>query len=113
MGFRAGSSPLGTGDYKAPPASGQATPRGGIGGRYSGHPADLLLDRSCGQRPVKPFSCLLAIIWADSNPVFATCYARCATWMTTAQASLSLYTGPRRASAMASQVRETPGHSST
>lgn len=57
----------------------------------SGHPADLLLGRSCGQRPVKPFPYLLAIIWTDPNPVFATCYARCATWMTTVQASPSLH----------------------
>ena len=82
------------------------------GGRYSGHPADLLVARSCGQRPVKPLPCPFVIIWTDSNPVFATCYARCTTWMTTVQASPSLYTDPIRTPLWEPQTDEAAGHSS-
>ncbi len=42
-------------------------------GRYSGHPADRLEDRLCRQCPIRPFPCLLAIVWADSNRSFRSC----------------------------------------
>src|ERR1017187_3640823 len=74
-GFRTGSWPLGSGDFKAQLASGPATPGSAVGADTAVIPADLLLDRSCGQRPVKSFPCQLAIIWTDSNPVFVACFA--------------------------------------
>src|SRR5208282_365202 len=64
---------------------------------------------SCGQRPVKPFLFLLAIIWADSNPAFSLA-PRGAAWMTIViQASPSLLNRPWKSARQAFEPVKTPG----
>src|SRR6266496_2866592 len=71
-GFRTGSLTLGSRDFQAELAPAPASSSLAVG-PIQRHPADRQEDRLCRQRPIKPFLCLLVVIWADSNRSFHSC----------------------------------------